>query len=101
MIENTLRGHYNSFLTVLTKDQLQSIDNGVFCGDVHDYYGYNWTKSEMLSHISLNDDEKDRDVLRFAIRSCAILRELYGSLRTAKANNELIRLELHINKLIK
>jgi len=97
----TLHGHFNEFLTVLTKDQLQLLDNSVFCGDVHDFYGYNWSKKDIIAHISITERESKHHALSLISKSARILREFYGQLRTAKANNELYRLELHINEITK
>ena len=95
-----LRLHYNNFLQLLTKEQLQLLDNSVFCGDVHDFYGYNWSKADIIAHISISDRERKHNTLHLVTKSVKTLREFYGHLRTAKADTELLRLELHIDKLI-
>lgn len=97
---NALTAQYNVFLTLLTKDQLKALDNAVFCGDVHDYYGYNWTKSDMLSHISVSEDEKLRDVVRYTLRTVAVLTELYSELRNKEAQNYMLYLEREVKKYI-
>jgi len=96
----TLHEHFNSFITVLTKEQLHLLDNSVFCGDVHEIYGYNWTKGDIIAHISISDRERKHHALSLVSKSVKTLREFYGHLRTAKADTELLRLELHIDKLI-
>ena len=91
-----MRIHYNNFMTLLTKSQLQTLDNQVFRdrGNVHKYYGYTWTKQDILKHLTLSEDEKQSDVNIIIGKSIKVLREYYGTLKNPRANFELERLTL-------